>query len=208
MEKIINQLRTRGWAVVSHEYPLEALVCKLGTIVEDRTVEAQEQQASRPGTFSAAYGTAAFPWHSDCAHWLIPPRYLALCMNGPACGSTLTVSSARLLDAIPTSVRKDIGHAVWATKTRHGAFYASIISQRSNGVLYRYDPLCMTPQNRNAQLISEAVAQIGHDVADHRHDWHGYETLIIDNWTQFHARSSVPLGRRVRRVYINERTCS
>lgn len=74
--------------------------------------------------------------------------------------------------------------------------------------MYRYDPLCMVPVNRDAMLVSESVAQVGSDVADVRHDWRGGETLIVDNWTQFHARSSVPPGRRIRRVYVNEGVCS
>lgn len=205
---MLTGLRSQGWIVIEDAQLVEATLTELGTIVEDRLLEARSQHFSRAGTFSAMYGTAAFPWHSDGAHWPLPPRYLALCAVGPAVGSTLIVSSTRLLEAIPAPARRRVGHATWSTKTRRGSFYSSIISQRNGRTLYRYDPLCMVPRNRDAILVREAISAVGPDIADVRHDWRGGEMLIVDNWTHLHARSAVTSGRRMRRVYVNDGKCS
>jgi hypothetical protein len=36
-----------------------------------------------PNTYSGIYGIDRFPFHTDLAHWRLPPRYLLLrCLNG------------------------------------------------------------------------------------------------------------------------------
>src|ERR1035437_5471538 len=50
---------------------------------------------STPNTYSGNFGTGEFPLHTDLAHWVIPPRYIALrCISGTASVGTMLLDGS------------------------------------------------------------------------------------------------------------------
>jgi len=58
-----------------------------------------------PNTYSGIYGLDRFPFHTDLAHWRIPPRYLLLrCVTGYADVPTLLIDGRTLMDVITLDI--------------------------------------------------------------------------------------------------------
>jgi hypothetical protein len=45
-----------------------------------------DSRSARPSSLSARYGTGAFPFHTDCAYYTVPPRFVLLRM-GEGCST-------------------------------------------------------------------------------------------------------------------------
>jgi L-asparagine oxygenase len=55
--------------------------------------------------YSGIYGLGCFPFHTDLAHWRVPPHYLLLrCMTGYSDVPTLLVDGQALIDAVTLDV--------------------------------------------------------------------------------------------------------
>lgn len=200
----LAQLRLSGYALVWSPGELAAVGAYLGHVVGLSQVEARSMDGARRGTFSARYGTSPFPWHSDGAHWPVPPRYIALRALSRPSGTTFVVDASHILKIADPDSRR-VGHAVWKTCTSLGSFYSSIQTFRKGEVLHRFDPNCAVPANNEAVGLSAAIESIPHSVASIAHHWSDVrETLVIDNWRMLHARSDVCLGRVMERCYVLE----
>src|SRR5688572_6357013 len=77
-EALPASLHTSGWAIVDSERALALLDDRPRQSAEWHTFESREANSAQDGRFSSVFGPNPFPWHSDCAHWRVPPRYLAL----------------------------------------------------------------------------------------------------------------------------------
>jgi L-asparagine oxygenase len=56
-----------------------------------RDIRPQPVQLAKENTLSSRYGTEAFPFHTDTAHWDRPARYLALYCVDPGEGKRPTL---------------------------------------------------------------------------------------------------------------------
>jgi hypothetical protein len=76
-------------------------------------------------------------------------------------------------------------------------------------VCFRWDALFLVPVTPIAREAARAIidwtsatnAKLGYALADHG------DTLLVDNWTTLHGRSSVgadSAGRHIERVYLSE----
>ena len=161
---------------------------------------------STPNEYSGNFGLAAFPLHTDLAHWFSPPRFLMLrCLRGDS-----RVASCIL----PwTQALKGFAHSK-ATRARfrprralNGRLYLLPFCVTSLGVqLRRWDSLFLKPDNTEAAELAQhlklGTASVTKLVLRDPGD-----TLIIDNWRVLHGRSAVPLPestRLVERVYLRE----
>lgn len=79
-----------GYAVLSGIAPgrsTDRVAARLGDIMLPWGGELVQELTSRaistPNTYSGIFGLERFPFHTDLAHWPIPPRYLLLrCIRG------------------------------------------------------------------------------------------------------------------------------
>lgn len=209
----VSQLKSNGFAFergVKESDLLEA-VQPLGNIRVDprspvpvRDIRPQAPNSAKANTLSSRYGTDAFPFHTDTAHWDQPARYLVLFCVDPGEGKRDTLlqdSRAWQLedDEIDLACR-----ALW--KTGHVRPRLCMLAQRTaDGPAMRYDRDCMRPMTREAREL-EALIQRRINISEAtRISWEPGCLLIIDNWRMVHARgeSKRPDANRVlKRILI------
>lgn len=159
-----------------------------------------------PNTYSGNFGLGRFPFHTDLAHWKIPPRYLLLrCKIGYEDVPTNLVDGRQL---IKTLSRDFLSRAIFKPRRpRDGAFtLLRLLEPRADSDLLRWDEIFLRPASRVAERIDEQVR----NWLDQTYPLEialckPGDTLILDNWRLLHARSPIPLGREdrcIERVYL------
>lgn len=164
------------------------------------------RSTSTPNTYSGSYGLGCFPFHTDLAHWRIPPRYLLLrCVTGYADVPTLLLDGQNIFDAVTLNI---LARAIFKPRRpRNGTLELLRLYEPTNdGYCFRWDELFLKPASRIGDIASQRVkeqldkseplrislTQVG-------------DTLLIDNWRMLHARSPIPVereNRRVQRIYL------
>lgn len=159
-----------------------------------------------PNTYSGSYGLGCFPFHTDLAHWRIPPRYLLLrCVTGYADVPTLLLDGKSIFDAVTLDI---LTRAIFKPRRpRNGALaLLRLCEPTSDGYCFRWDELFLKPASKIGELASQrikeqldkceplkiALARVG-------------DTLLIDNWRMLHARSPIPAereNRKIQRIYL------
>src|SRR5690606_448828 len=104
---IKENVTTNGYAFIREYYPEthmasvaqalgQPLVPWEGGLIQDLL----PRNAAMPNTYSGIYGLNPFPFHTDLAHWRLPPRYLLLrCVTGHVDVPTLLLDSQTIFDA-------------------------------------------------------------------------------------------------------------
>ena len=160
-----------------------------------------------PNTYSGRYGLEEFPWHTDFAHWPMPPRFLMLqCVVGFPDVLTRLVDANLVVRAIgETALFRAL---VRPRRPLSGALpLLRILSRPSpNSVLIRWDEAYIRPATKAGRhgVAEFARALAAQQVRELRLSEPG-DTLIIDNWRMLHGRSHVPpasAGRILERAYL------
>lgn len=164
------------------------------------------RSTSTPNTYSGIYGLYQFPFHTDLAHWSLPPRYLFLrCVTGYVDIPTLLIDGEAIFGAITLDI---LTRAIFKPRRpRHGRVQLMrLYESRDEGYCFRWDEVFLQPASRIGDLAGQrlseqlkkcdplliALARSG-------------DTLVIDNWRMLHARSPIPAGRedrKIQRVYL------
>ena len=160
-----------------------------------------------PNTYSGIYGDGEFPFHTDLAHWLNPPRFLLLrCLNGFEEVPTLLIDAFRLVDQIGSGL---LSRALVKPRRPINLRLPLLRVFRTIGddaALFRWDDVFLQPsgitgmqgiqairkQITATQPITVKLARRG-------------DTLLVDNWRILHARSRIPPGcesRCIERAYL------
>jgi L-asparagine oxygenase len=152
-----------------------------------RDIRPQLIEFAKENTLSSRYGTGAFPFHTDTAHWDRPARYLALYCVDPGEGKRPTLiqdSRQWRLDEDETDLAC---RALW--KTGHLRPRLCMFAERTEGELaIRYDMDCMRPMTREARELEALIeARISRSALT-QIDWQPESLLIIDNRRMVHAR--------------------
>jgi hypothetical protein len=161
---------------------------------------------AKPNTYSGIYGLGRFPFHTDLAHWRLPPRYLLLrCVKGYYDIPTLLLDGQQLiesdlLDLLTRAVVKP-------RRPQNGAITLLRLCEASDeGYRLRWDEAFLKPASRvgevadqrirerlaNSEPISISLASPG-------------DLLLVDNWRMLHARSAIPVDRqdrKIERIYL------
>ncbi len=160
-----------------------------------------------PNTYSGIYGLDRFPFHTDLAHWRLPPRYLMLrCLNGYPDITTMLIDAKEIfvestLDSLTRAIMKPrrpqgltvpllrICEQVGATshRFRWDEVFLVAASRMGLGAIETVRSLIA-----GAEPLSIALALPG-------------DTLIIDNWRMLHARSPISPEREdriIERIYL------
>ena len=192
----ISQLEREGFLLTYGvcETDLIDLVQQLGPIRVDRRspdpvrdIRPQPVQSAKKNTLSSRYGTDAFPFHTDTAHWDQPARYLVLYCVNPGEGNRPTLlqdSRAWQLD----DAQKDMAcRALW--KTGHVRPRLCMLAERTKrGLAVRYDKDCMRPMTAEAHAL-EALVEFRISCSTQAQiDWQPECLLVIDNQRMVHAR--------------------
>ena len=161
-----------------------------------------------PNTYSGIYGLARFPFHTDLAHWRIPPRYLLLrCQIGYDDVSTLLADGKDLVASVTTDT---LSRAIVRARRPIGGKHSlqRLYETLETGHCFRWDETFIVPASKMGEVARQSVI-----------DWllqcsttsialaRKNDTLIIDNWRMLHSRSQVPAGREnrtIERVYLRE----
>jgi L-asparagine oxygenase len=187
------------------------LVQKLGPIRMDRRspdpirdIRPQSIRSAKKNTLSSRYGTDAFPFHTDTAHWEEPAYYLALYCVDPGQGKRPTLlqdSRAWRLD----DAEKDLAcRALW--KTGHVGPRLCMLAERKQGRLaIRYDKDCMRPMTAEARELEALIELRISRSAQRQIDWEPECLLVLDNQRMVHARGKSNLldsNRVLKRILI------
>jgi hypothetical protein len=160
-----------------------------------------------PRSLSALHGLGAFPFHTDAAHHLIPPRYvlLRLASESPSARKTLVAPIPRRL---AQRDRRSLEHDVWIVDGGRGRFLTSILShpEGRSCEMFRFDEGCMRPADR---VFGAARAVMLRVLASHSRaiEWVPGRTIALDNWRTLHAREGAPpkdAERVLERVLVSE----
>lgn len=208
-----DDVRRNGYAFVqdfcpgTHTVAVAQAVGQPMTPWEDRLVqELVPRSSATPNTYSGIYGLGRFPFHTDLAHWRLPPRYLLLrCVSGFAHIPTLLVDGQTLIKAVTLDI---LTRAIFRPRRpRDGALsLLRLCEPADDGYSLRWD-----------EVFLKSASKIG-DIADLRiREWlaeceslplalaRAGDTLVIDNWRMLHARSPIPAGsedRKIERIYL------
>ncbi len=123
-----HEMDVRGYALFSQFEPSLSIIDvanALGTPMtpwEGGLVQTLEPKATAaPNTYSGNFGLDRFPFHTDLAHWRVPPRYLVLrCQVGYRDVPTLMLDGRVLANAVSRNV---LARAIFKPRRpRNGAF--------------------------------------------------------------------------------------
>lgn len=209
---IKDALKVRGFAWGSipdlDVSPLE-FALQIGQVYRPDTMPLMQTLTPRcvemesPSTYSGNYGVGEFPYHTDMAHWHIPPRYILLvCIVPDKRVSTKLVNwleiekeiGAELLKRARFRPRRRLNNQMYRLKVKEGN-------------VYRWDTLFIQPVNAHGRRLKGLMEEIEFERlnTEVKFSCKG-EFLLIDNWKMLHCRSRVPDGsaRMLNRVYISE----
>lgn len=168
----------------------------------------KEKVNSAPNTYSGIYGTGAFPFHSDMAHWQSPPRFLMLrCVVGDASVQTLVADSHELSEQIGERL-------LWRAIVRPRRPVSGrlpllrLLEKPTKLSKFRWDPLYLSPASpagvEGMKSVNDHINLIPVEKFSLKESG---DTLIVDNWRMLHSRSNVDvsnLTRVIDRVYLEE----
>lgn len=179
-------------------------VFKVPTMPLVQTLTPRLKENEQENTYSGNFGIGEFPFHTDLAHWYVPPRFLFLRCVFPAPNV-----ETKLID----------GNDVWAEiessvlsrshfKPRKRLDRTSNILKIKEGEIFRWDSIFIEPANTNAEKLKVAIE--GHINSAKsiklNLDKEG-DCLLIDNWRMLHGRGAIgaeSMDRKIERVYLNE----
>ncbi len=210
-----NHLQLKGWASVSLPRSsnlrdgMLSIAQDLGVVVSRQphnpieTIFPRSLDGARPSSLSKVYGLAAFPLHTDTAHWTVPCRYVVLGCARIGRVDTPTV----LVDANDPSFSADerllLRSSTFSIKNGGNSFYGSLIDGQRR--FTRFDPGCMLPVTESSRTAMHLYSMKRQSERVITYRWNEENVLIVDNWRMLHGRGNKtqadPL-RRLLRVYV------
>ncbi len=159
-----------------------------------------------PNTYSGIYGLNQFPFHTDLAHWRIPPRYLMLrCVNGYADVPTLLLDGKSFFDTVTLDM---LTRAIFKPRRPRNGELAllRLCEPFSGGYCFRWDEVFLKPASRVGDVANQHVRnQLKKSEPLSISLENSGDILLVDNWRMLHARSSIPDGRenrKIQRIYL------
>lgn len=206
----LDQLRDAGWQILDYipdSEHLDAVIRSLGPTLVDASgrslcmLKPTHRMEARSRSFSAAYGMAAFPLHTDTAFWPTPARYLLMFCNEANETATTLLSKQKTQELLSDACARE---AVFCLRTTSGARFATVALGES-GEDFRFDPNVMRPANRAASMLVDRI--LGVESSELlRVRWTGSNAVVIDNWRCLHGRaavSDISAKRALNRIYLS-----
>jgi hypothetical protein len=206
-----EQLSRQGWLELYVPSPRDLIelaqslgrphATRAGGSIIDRLVPTERQQA-RPGTMSYHLGFEEFPFHTDGAYLIIPPRFILLRLADGADSLRPTLVCPFSSLSLSNGESETLSRDVWLVRGSRRPFLSPILSDGTvhGHILLRFDLFCMKPASRR----SERSAQIFESALEKANPveviWTPNRALILDNWRTLHARGEGPLDRNEGRI--------
>jgi len=148
---------------------------------------------AKPRSLSGLHGLDAFPFHSDCAHWKKPARYVLLrCARASSGCSGTQLLDSRALPLTPTDWTA-LEHAVWVVRGGSTAFLAPIVERTypdAHDFRVRFDRGCMKPAHPTFASAGVILERAAHTAVGITVTWEPGLTVVIDNWRCLHGRDA------------------
>lgn len=173
-------------------------IANVQTLVPKMKIDEQDN------TYSGNFGLDVFPFHTDLAHWYVPPRYILLrCVNPAEHVATKLIDSQSILDE---QVRDLINRAHFRSRKRLDRKISLLKILHNN--LFRWDSLYITPANKAGKELKNIIDERIHIIKPKEIflDKCG-DSILVDNWRMLHGRGSINNGsmhRKIQRVYFKE----
>ncbi|MBR8211152.1 TauD/TfdA family dioxygenase [Burkholderia cenocepacia] len=173
-----------------------------GSLVQDLV----PRVTATPNTYSGIYGLDRFPFHTDLAHWRLPPRYLLLrCVTGYADVPTLLLDGKIIFDAVTPNI---LTRAIFRPRRPRAGVLTllRLCEPTDDGYRFRWDDVFLKPASRIGDIADQRIREQllkcqPLSIALAR----ASDTLLIDNWRMLHARSPIPaerMDRKIQRIYL------
>lgn len=156
---------------------------------------------STPNTYSGLFGFDRFPYHTDLAHWPIPPRYLLLrCIRGYADVPTMILDGRAIASKVGAEL---MGRALVRPRRPRCGEVRMLRLRQWDGAneIIRWDTEYLRPASHVGELVfssfqgivdeATAIPAVAVDDGD---------VVVIDNWRMLHARPAIAPNRRDRRL--------
>lgn len=184
----IAEAARKGWVTVDTGECVEAIAAAVWSIGTPRTSRTLEPGLERltprlpreapRRSLSAVHGLGAFPFHTDGAHWPVPPRWVIMwCEDSDNDRPTLLMHWRDVLAA-----SRDTGPATFLVRNGRWSHFAVVHGHA------RFDAGCMSPQNKSARSIVDALDHAQPQIPNESHKWIQGQALILDNQAVLHAR--------------------
>ena len=214
METLIkDQIAAHGYAFIPNRYvgrDIVAVAAALGrplTPWKDGLVqELVPRTSAPPNTYSGIYGLSGFPFHTDLAHWRLPPRYLLLwCIKGYTDVPTLLIDGHTFVEG---ELRDILTRAIFKSRRPlDGAIkLLRLCEATDDGYRLRWDEVFLRPASKVGELADQRIRKhLVHSNPISIPLAHPGDTLLIDNWRMLHARTPINadrLDRKIERIYL------
>ncbi|WP_436491560.1 hypothetical protein [Chitinophaga sp. ARDCPP14] len=159
-------------------------------------------------SLSRLFGLSEFPYHTDGAYLLRPPKYILLRYKEGEEDPTPTI----ILPFLFFLNSDDIDYLrreCWSVFGRNWGFYSSVVNLDINTkqLFLRYDVGCMNCISKVSLIEKIIASQVSRGLCVNI-SWSPGKTLIINNWMVLHNRPSVKMSeldkRTLQRLMIND----
>ncbi|PCJ92918.1 MAG: hypothetical protein COA46_02790 [Porticoccaceae bacterium] len=179
-------------------------VYKVSTMPLVQTLTPRLRKNEHKNTYSGNYGLNEFPFHTDLAHWYVPPRYLLLRCICPARNvSTKLIDSHEVINR---EVRDLLNRAHFRPRKRLDG--KANILKVLHGELFRWDSIFIEPANNVADLLKKIIEKRLNNIQPKGiYLANTGDCLLIDNWRMLHGRGCIDsksMDRKIERIYFNE----
>lgn len=182
-------------------------VLHLAGLQEVQELRPRRIEDAPPNIYSGNFGFGPFPFHTDLAHWSVPPPYFALrCIEGAPAVATRLISGVSLVQRFGELCLRRTLLRPRRPIQRVQALLRLLEHDEAGALRLRWDTVFLRPASphsnktcsdildymRAATPIDFGLCQRG-------------DTLIVDNWRMLHGRTAVPeacSGRVIHRVYL------
>jgi len=209
---LIQELKTKGYISFSSnpdDSMLEVAskfgeVYKVSTMPLVQTLTPRLKENEHENTYSGNYGLNEFPFHTDLAHWHVPPRYLFLRCVFPADNV-----ATKLIDSHNVENEEIIDLFCRAhfrpRKRLDGKFNLLKILHED---IFRWDSIFIEPTNKLGKRLKICIEELLDSLPPQEVFLSSKgDCLLIDNWRMLHGRGSIDrksMNRKIERVYFNE----
>jgi L-asparagine oxygenase len=205
-------LETQGYVcgLVSSTETLLSLASDLGSPVPMRRnspivdfLTPTSQLNANPNSLSSRHGLGSFPFHTDCASWLTPARYIILRLHSQVSdSSTVLVDCNKFLES--PALSRQYREGLFKVVNGKNSFLAPIL----NDQFIRIDQDCMEPANRASVALFQEFSEWCEDSIKLEISWEQHQCVVIDNWRVVHSRKSASSetnsNRTLNRVLVSE----
>lgn len=210
--KILQRLEEQGVARIPAVDPVDLLsiASQLGSPTADFNSEElirviSPAHAGRSSeSLSSRYGLGEFPFHTECAYWREPPKYILLHCLTPGAGDRPTgycdVASVSNLDMSP------LHDSLYRIRRSSGSFLARCFERVNHDWRVRADRDCMLPVDESRDPLRIVLFPAIRDKVIWHH-WEQNELLILDNWRVVHGRgsaSTIDHDRQIARLLVKK----